>query len=155
MAVISQKRAIAQFEQLPLCRDPIRALVDLGHLYHALGQTDQTIRLYQAAIDLAAQHGDPYHQAHILLGLSWIYQEAGRLDECLDLYEASHQIFEQQNMPFDQAVMLQGIAWIYVDIGRQRDALCTFQQALALIDPEWHAAEYVSLLTASARLQSE
>ncbi len=109
-----------------------RELNNLGAMYSALGQTQQSIQLYRRALIMRREVKDRNGEGITLNGLGIDYDTLGQTDQALDCYRQSLQIARDLKDTEGQSHTLTDIGLILSNTGQNEQAAKSLQEALKI-----------------------
>jgi tetratricopeptide (TPR) repeat protein/DNA-binding CsgD family transcriptional regulator len=127
---------------------PLRAQILLltGEIKRATGDYREAEKAERKGLELCRALGDRQNEAGVLLQLGMTLYRLAEYQEALDMLQQSRQILATLDDPYltSKVLMVQGR--IHGTLGDPQRSLALQMDALALLDPQRHAAAYPSLL---------
>ena len=112
--------------------DISKFLVNIGTIYHYLGQVPKALNAYQQAQIIDNQLGDKNAESADWTTLGLIYYHSDQYPKALESFQQALAIQTELADKNGQSNSLGGIGMVYDSIGDYHQALASYQQALAL-----------------------
>jgi tetratricopeptide (TPR) repeat protein len=143
--------AVSLCQQARARRELVAALKALGQIERDLGRADAAGSLYQEALALCREDGEPLAVAHTVRHLGDLHRGAGRMAEAESCYQEALALYRnhEQVQPLELANAIRPLALLKDATGRAAEARPLWEEAKAL----YAAADVPAAVTeCSARL---
>lgn len=109
--------------EIPDPRQEMLAAYALGYSYDDLGETQEALRYYEKALDLARRHNADGLEANTLNGLGLLYASLGQTEKAIGFYDQCLAISQARGDVVKETAALNNLALIYekLDPARARE----------------------------------
>ncbi len=109
----------------------------LGLVNSGLGDKNQALAHFEAALPICRELGDTDEEANTLNNIGRVYADLGENAQAVGYFEQALPLSRNAGDKTGEATTLNDIGWIYADWGDETNALMYYEQALGL----WGAVE--------------
>src|SRR5579859_3039734 len=111
----------------------LSALNNMAGVYHATGQPQRALELYEQALPLRHEGGDRAGEATTLNNMAGVYHAMGQPQRALELHKQALPLRHEVGDRAGEATTLNNMAMVYYATGQLQRALELYEQALPLI----------------------
>ncbi len=111
----------------------LHALNNMASVYHATGQPQRALALYEQALPILRAVGDRAGEAATLTNMASVYAATGQPQQALALYEQALPLRRAVGDRAGEAATLNNMALVYHATGQPQRALALYEQALPLM----------------------
>jgi tetratricopeptide (TPR) repeat protein len=129
LKLIEQALEIGQGQDRQL---ELQALITIAAVYHATGQPQRALELYEQALPITREVGDRVGEATTLNNMAGVYQATGQPKQALELYEQTLPLMREVGNRAGEAITLNNMALVYQAAGQLQRALELYEQALLI-----------------------
>ena len=117
-------------------REAVQALRALSDSRRELGRDDEALKLYEEAVAVCRDMGDPLLLAHTIRHLGQLHHDAARVEDAERCYSEALQLYRSQESapPLDVANAVRPLAILKDDAGETEAARRLWQEARALYE---------------------
>jgi len=137
----NDNKAIAQHNQSLTIAKAIKnpslqasALINLGTVYHALGDRTKALDYYQQALQIAQTVGDHRLESKTLSNLGIIYEDLHDYPKAIQAQEQSLAIAQKSGEPAAQGIALNNLGHALFSAGQLSQAEAKLRKAIAILD---------------------
>jgi tetratricopeptide (TPR) repeat protein len=129
LKLIEQALEIGQGQDRQL---ELQTLNKMATVYHAMGQSQRALELYDQALPIGQEVGDLAEEASILSNMAAVYQTTGQPQRALELYDQALPLMREVGDRAGEASILNNMAEVYQTTGQPQRALELYDQALPI-----------------------
>ena len=117
-------------------REAVQALRALSDSRRELGRDDEALKLYEEAVAVCRDVGDPLLLAHTVRHLGQLHHDAARVEDAERCYREALQLYRDQVSapPLDVANAVRPLAILQEDAGESEAAIRLWQEARDLYE---------------------
>ena len=156
-AILHTNRGIELAKKLNKQLDMMYINMTLGNARQALGEHEEAVEAYTAAIKINRDFDDKQNEGLALYHVGFAHLDLGEVDAAIDDWTQAAALFKSQKKDDEEGLAYAALGSAYAEQGEWEYSLRNYTKALPLIHQANHAEDELNLLQglANASLQSE